>query len=109
MRGFTSYGPHREDYVFELDGQLLASTASRGESRSVVLALKMLELELTKQAYDQSPILLLDDVFSELDIVRRTALLKFLDGHQVIITTTNADQVKTAAGQTKPKIITTKR
>ncbi len=92
-RGFTAYGPHREDIIFYLDGQPANLTASRGESRSLVLALKIFELELAKDTYQESPIFLLDDVFSELDGKRRHALVDYLKTHQVIITTTEADAI----------------
>lgn len=92
-RGFTSAGPHREDFNFTLNGQRLGTTASRGEVRSLLLALKIRELELIGNTRKQSPIFLLDDVFSELDSARRRALVKHLQGHQTIITTTDADAV----------------
>lgn len=92
-RGFTGAGPHREDFVFYLSGQPASATASRGEARSLLLSLKSLEIGLIEQARDQKPILLLDDVFSELDGKRRHALVEALAGHQSIITTTDADSV----------------
>jgi DNA replication and repair protein RecF len=92
-RGFTAYGPHREDIIFYLDGQPANNTASRGEARSLVLALKIFELNLIEETYGQKPIFLLDDVFSELDGARRHALVKYLEKTQTIITTTDADAV----------------
>ena len=92
-RGFTAYGPHREDIIFYLDGSLASASASRGETRSIVLALKIFELQLIEKHTGQKPILLLDDVFSELDVNRRRALVKYLKDHQVLITTTDADAV----------------
>ena len=92
-RGFTAYGPHREDFVFLLNNQPASSTASRGESRCLILALKIFELELAQKTRGQSPILLLDDVFSELDGARRHALVDYLNKYQTIITTTDADAV----------------
>jgi DNA replication and repair protein RecF len=91
--GFTAYGPHREDVVFYLNKQPVGLTASRGESRSLLLALKMFELATLEKVYNQKPVLLLDDVFSELDGARRRALVSHLDQHQTIITTTDADAV----------------
>lgn len=93
QRGFTAYGPHREDVTFLLNGQRVNATASRGEVRSVLLALKIYELKLVEEARQQKPIFLLDDVFSELDSARRRALVKHLKKHQTIITTTDADAV----------------
>lgn len=89
--GFTSVGPHREDIIFLINDQLVNQAASRGETRSILLALKIFELELLEQQRGQKPIFLLDDVFSELDGARRHALVDYLKNHQVIITTTDAD------------------
>lgn len=93
LRGYTSLGPHRDDMVVEFDEHPASETASRGESRTLVLALKILELELIEQAREQTPILLLDDVFSELDGARRRALTSYLENYQTFITTTDADVV----------------
>lgn len=92
-RGFTGHGPHREDFVFYLGGQPVGQTASRGETRSLLLALKIFELGLIEKARSQKPIFLLDDVFSELDGRRRRALVARLKKYQTIITTTDADSV----------------
>lgn len=93
-RGFTGHGPHREDLLFEFNGRPLASTASRGETRTTLLALKIIELQIIETARAQKPLLLLDDVYSELDSKRRAALTSFLQTHQTFITTTNADAVR---------------
>ncbi len=92
-RGFTAYGPHREDILFYLNKQPIAASASRGETRSLLLALKIYELDLLEKNRGQKPIFLLDDVFSELDGARRRALVEYLKNHQTIITTTDADAV----------------
>jgi len=92
-RGFTGYGPHREDIVIYLNGQPAAAAASRGESRSLILALKIFELKLLEKLRGQKPIFLLDDVFSELDGSRRRHLVEHLKDYQSIITTTDADAV----------------
>jgi DNA replication and repair protein RecF len=92
-RGFTGSGPHREDFSIMLNGQPASLSASRGETRSLLLALKIFELELIKEARGQKPIFLLDDVFSELDGSRRKALVSRLKNHQTIITTTDAEAV----------------
>jgi DNA replication and repair protein RecF len=92
-RGFTVYGPHREDFLFYLNNQPVSQTASRGESRSLLLSLKIFELGLIETIRSQKPIFLLDDVFSELDGARRQSLVKHLKNHQTIITTTDADAV----------------
>lgn len=92
-RGFTAYGPHRDDIVPYLADHPVQDTASRGEIRSLLLAIKILELQLLERARAQTPLLLLDDVFSELDGARRQALTRFLQPYQTFITTTDADVV----------------
>jgi DNA replication and repair protein RecF len=92
-RGFTAYGPHREDFTFYLNNQAAAQTASRGETRSLLLALKIYELSMIEKVRGQKPIFLLDDVFSELDGSRRRALVEGLKDHQTIITTTDAESI----------------
>ncbi len=92
-RGFTAYGPHREDFKFFLNSQDASQTASRGETRSLLLALKIFELGLIETARSQKPIFLLDDVFSELDGSRRRALVERLKKYQTIITTTDSEAV----------------
>lgn len=94
VRGFTGSGPHREDLIIKFDGYAAQETASRGETRTAVLALKIIELQIIKQARDITPILLLDDVFSELDGARRRALTEHLSNYQTFITTTDADIVQ---------------
>lgn len=93
QRGFTAYGPHRDDITIRLDSHRVQQAASRGELRTLLLALKILELQLIGEARGQDPILLLDDVFSELDGARRRALTDFLRPYQTFITTTDADVV----------------
>ncbi len=87
--GLSLIGPHRDDFFLQSEGLFLVSFSSRGEQRSQILAMKILELEyLTKEG--DSPVLLLDDVLSELDDTRRTFLLKYLQGKfQTFITTTH--------------------
>ncbi len=87
--GLSLVGPHRDDFSLKSEGLYLAPFSSRGEQRSQVLSLKILELEYLSHGEDK-PILLLDDVLSELDETRRTFLLKYLQGKfQTLITTTN--------------------
>ena len=93
LRGFTAYGPHRDDLLALIDGHPMQEAASRGETRTLVLALKILELQLLEQARGEKPMLLLDDVFSELDAKRRQALTQFVQQYQTFITTTDADIV----------------
>jgi len=92
-RGFTSYGPHRDDFSISINGSLVAEAASRGETRTALLALKIYELQLLEETLGLSPLLLLDDVFSELDGKRRDALTTHIKNYQTFITTTDADVV----------------
>ncbi len=105
QRGFTGAGPHREDFKVELNGHSMQQTASRGEVRTAVLMLKVLELHLIETARDSRPLLLLDDVFSELDQGRRRALTGYLKQYQTFITTTDADAAK-AQFKRRAKVIT---
>lgn len=91
--GFTTHGPHREDITILINGQLASQTASRGEIRTILLSLKMLEAQFIETARSRKPLLLFDDVFSELDGKRRQALVSFLKPYQSLITTTDADVV----------------
>jgi len=99
-RGFTAYGPHRDDLRVLLNGHDAQQAASRGETRSLLLALKILEVQRLQALRQQKPILLLDDVFSELDGSRRHALTTFLKDYQTFITTTDADVVVHHFGET---------
>lgn len=92
-RGFTSVGPHREDFLPKMNSKNMTESASRGEMRSLLLALKAIELELVHHTTNQPPLLLLDDVFSELDRQRRQALVNLIKNYQTILTTTDADAV----------------
>ncbi|MEK7152834.1 MAG: hypothetical protein AAB834_02720, partial [Patescibacteria group bacterium] len=92
-RGFTAYGPHRDDLRVLIDGHEANETASRGETRTLVLALKIMELQLLEKLRGTKPLLLLDDVFSELDGGRRQALTRYVTDYQTFITTTDADVV----------------
>jgi DNA replication and repair protein RecF len=84
--GNTSVGPHRHDVIFEINNSPALSVASRGEARTIVLALKFLEVAIIEQLIDKKPIILLDDVFSELDATRQQLLTTQLKGNQIIIT-----------------------
>ena len=87
--GSTLIGPHRDDFVFELAGRDLASFASRGQQRTAILALKLAELDLLSELDGRPPLLLLDDVFSELDPDRRSHLVRRIAGlPQTFVTTT---------------------
>lgn len=89
-RGTTSVGPHRDDFGFVLNNQPAKQTASRGEVRTIVLALKQIELLLVEHHTKTTPIFLLDDVFSELDKRRQNQILnnKYHEAIQTILTST---------------------
>ncbi len=94
-RGYTSVGPHRDDIELSLDGHQATESASRGEMRTIMLAFKLLEVELQTHHSGIKPLILLDDVFSELDIDREKRLMNALRGHQTIITATDLrDELK---------------
>lgn len=90
LLGATSVGPHRHDIVFTLNDHPAASAASRGEVRTIVLALKFLEVDIIKETTEKDPIILLDDVFSELDEPRQKALMERFSSYQTIITSVTA-------------------
>jgi DNA replication and repair protein RecF len=92
-RGFTGVGPQRDDFSIVLDDAPAAAAASRGEVRTLLLALKIIELRLVAAQNDLTPLLLLDDVFSELDSSRRQALAQLAKSYQTLITTTDADAI----------------
>ncbi|MBR3248575.1 DNA replication and repair protein RecF [Candidatus Saccharibacteria bacterium] len=84
--GHTTFGIHRDEYLFEFNHKPANGSASRGETRSIILALKFIEAKLIEETLNQKPLILLDDVFSELDDSRRTCLVENFKHHQVIIT-----------------------
>lgn len=92
--GKSIYGPHRDEFKFMLNDNNLKQYGSQGQQRACVLALKLSEINIFTKVIGSSPILLLDDVFSELDEVRRNNLLKYINGKiQTIITTTDVDNI----------------
>ena len=87
--GSTLVGPHRDDIIFELAGRDLAGFASRGQQRTAILAFKLAELDLLTALDGRPPLLLLDDVFSELDPARRGHLVRRIaELPQAFVTTT---------------------
>ena len=95
--GTTLVGPHRDDLVFELGGRDLAAFASRGQQRTAILAFKLAELDLLTALDGRPPLLLLDDVFSELDPERRAHLVRRIAAlPQAFVTTTTLDDLDPA-------------
>ncbi len=89
--GFTTLGPHRDDFVAYFKDHSLDKVASRGELRTIMLALKLSEMDYIERNLKKRPLLLLDDVFSELDADRRKYLVGNVAAQQTIITTTDID------------------
>jgi DNA replication and repair protein RecF len=96
-RGSASFGPHRDDLELELGGRPVRGIASQGQHRTVILALELAEAELIAEARGARPILLLDDVSSELDRQRTSALFSTLreERGQVVLTTTRPELIDT--------------
>lgn len=88
VTGNTPVGPHRHDFLFNLRSQPASTLASRGEVRTIVLALKYIEADIIRDIVGEEPLILLDDVFGELDTSRQKQLLEIFSGNQVIITST---------------------
>jgi DNA replication and repair protein RecF len=92
--GTTLIGPHRDDLVFELDRRDMSGFASRGQQRTAILAFKLAELDLLTEQDGRPPLLLLDDVFSELDPDRRAHLVRRIaELPQAFVTTTTLDDL----------------
>jgi len=89
--GMSLVGPHRDDFKIILNGNEAKLYASQGQQRTIALAIKMAEVELIKDDMGETPVLLLDDVLSELDEKRRGYILNKIKGIQVIITCTDKD------------------
>jgi DNA replication and repair protein RecF len=87
----TLIGPHRDDFEIFFDGHSVAEFGSRGQQRSVILALKLSEIEYIEKQKGERPILLLDDIFSELDDKHKEAVMNIIGNQQTILTSTHAD------------------
>lgn len=93
LLGYTTTGPHRHDVIFNFNDSPAISIASRGEVRSIVLALKFIEVDIAREVTGVEPIVLLDDVFAELDETRQKALAKKCDANQLFITTASLPDI----------------
>lgn len=89
----TLIGPHRDDFRVILNGRDLAHFGSRGEQRTATLAFKLAQLEYMAKILETRPILLLDDVFSELDVMHRAHVVEIVDKQQTIIATVELDNI----------------
>ena len=94
MYGCTLIGPHKDNFCFYLNESKLSLYGSQGQLKMSILALKMAEIDVFKRVTGETPVLLLDDIFSELDIEKRNKLVKFLnDDVQTIMTTTDLSEI----------------
>lgn len=93
--GTTTVGPHRDDIQFFINGQEVKVYGSQGQKRTAALSLKMAEIEIVEKTIGEKPILLLDDVLSELDRNRQNYLLENIKGIQTIITCTGLEEFVT--------------
>lgn len=108
-RGYTLSGPHRDDLLFKINEMNVRKYGSQGQQRTVALALKLAELEFMKSESGEYPVLLLDDVFSELDKNRRNTLLSIInDKIQTLITTTDSEDIESLIKDKKNNIYTVK-
>ena len=93
-RGNTSVGPHKDDYIFIINNKNIVFQGSQGQQRNAIISLKLAESDLIYEVKKEYPILLLDDVFSELDKERQNKLIMGLDKDiQTIITTTSLSDI----------------
>lgn len=94
-QGITLSGPHRDDLIFMVNGKNIQTYGSQGQQRTTALSIKLAEIDLMKEVTGEYPVLLLDDVLSELDDERQTHLLKvFQNKVQTFLTTTSLEGVK---------------
>jgi len=91
--GYTLVGPHKDDFIIMLNDMEIKKFGSQGQQRTAALSLKLSEIELINYETGEYPILLLDDVFSELDINRQINLIKIFSNTQTIITSTVFDEI----------------
>ena len=95
MQGVTLTGPHRDDFSFDLNGLDMKNFASQGQQRLAIIALKISEIYLFKEELGEYPVLLLDDIFSEIDTKKRNKIISFLlKDIQSIITTTDINDIE---------------
>lgn len=90
--GHTSFGVHHDNYEFGFNGRKADGSASRGEVRSIVIALKFIEAEMIMRKLGKAPVVLLDDVFSELDEVRQKCLVKNFQENQIVLTSVGSPE-----------------
>ena len=89
IKGFTTKGIHRDDFMIYINNELVNIYGSQGQNRTAVLSLKIAEMQVIYDEIGEYPILLLDDFMSELDEKRRKNFLEYIENTQVIITCTD--------------------
>lgn len=94
IKGFTTKGIHRDDFVIYIDKKPISIYGSQGQNRTAILSLKLAELNIVKEEIGENPILLLDDFMSELDEKRIKSFLEKIENTQVIITCTEKIEVE---------------
>ena len=92
--GVTSAGPHRDDLVLSLNDHPMKLFASQGQIRTGALSLKLSQMDILKELSGEDPVLLLDDVMSELDRSRRASLIREIHSFQTFITCTDKDDLE---------------
>ncbi len=102
--GYTTVGPHRDDIEVLINGIDTKSYASQGQQRTAALSLKLAEVQIFKEISGEYPVLILDDVMSELDLPRRKKLLQRIHGMQTLLTCTHAERVLYGAECNKIRI-----
>ena len=102
--GFTTVGPNRDDLEVTLSGIDAKAYGSQGQQRTCALSLKLAEVQIFKELSGEYPVLVLDDVMSELDLRRRRKLLQKIDGMQTILTCTHAERVLYGADSHRIKV-----
>lgn len=102
--GYTASGPHRDDIDIKIDGEDAKTYASQGQTRTAALAIKLAEVEIFKSVSGEYPVLILDDVLSELDLMRRKKLVARTEGLQTILTCTHAERVLAGRQTTRIRI-----
>lgn len=102
--GYTSCGPHRDDIEINIDGKDAKTYASQGQTRTAALSVKLAEVEIFKRLSGEYPVLILDDVTSELDLPRRKKLIERTEGLQTILTCTHAERLLSGINAKKIKI-----
>jgi len=85
-KGYTSIGPHRDDLKLLINGKSVKTFGSQGQQRTTALSLKLAEAEIFRDTFGETPVLILDDVFSELDRTRQKKLIEHIGGMQTLIT-----------------------